>query len=136
MRPISFPYKVYRGIPCPIVTVSLKGPLGWIRVEAYVDSGAFVSIFSLHEAAGLGLDYRTGKETFVTVGDGGLIPVYVHRLLVQLGSVKLYTAIGFSPRLGVGFNLLGRQDLFAHFDVTFSDSRRRVIFKPLHEPRT
>ena len=131
MRAISFPYKAYRGLPCPIIRIGLKGPLGWIQAEAYVDSGASISIFSLNEAAGVGLDYQRGKETFVTVGDGGSIPVYVHRLSIQLGPVTLSAPVGFSPRLGVGFNLLGRQDIFAHFDVTFSDSRRRVTFTPL-----
>lgn len=128
MRLITFPYKAYRGIPCPIVSVGIKGPLGWIQAEAYVDSGAFLSIFSLNEAAGLGVDYRRGKETFVTVGDGGLIPVYVHNLPTQIGSVTFRAAIGFSPRLGVGFNLLGRQDIFAHFDVTFSDTTHTLTF--------
>lgn len=112
------------------MTIGLGGPLGWIRAEAYVDSGVFLSIFSPNEAAGLGLDYQKGKETFVTVGDGGLIPVYVHRLPLQIGTATFQASIGFSPRLGVGFNLLGRQDIFTHFDVTFSDATRTIIFRP------
>ena len=130
MRSIAFPYKTYRGIPCPIVSIGLKGPSGWIQAEAYVDSGAFLSIFSLNEADGLGLDYRNGQATRVTVGDGGVIPVYVHRLPIQLGPAVRRAAIGFSPKLGVGFNLLGRQDIFTHFDVTFSDATRTVTFRP------
>ena len=55
MRGITFPYKTYRGILCPIVSVGLKGSFGWIDTEAYVDSGAFLSIYSLHESSGLGL---------------------------------------------------------------------------------
>ncbi len=135
MRLITFPYKTYRGIPCPIVSMGLKGPGGWIRAEAYVDSGAFVSIFSPQEAAGLDLNYRQGEKTLITVGNGNLIPVYIHRLPVQIGSIKLRAAIGFSPGLGVGFNLLGRQDIFSHFDVTFSDSRKTVSFFPVRSPK-
>lgn len=131
MRPVAFPYKAYRGILCPIVSLGIKGPGGWIQAEAYVDSGAFVSIFTPNEATGLGLDYTTGKETFVTVGDGGLIPVYVHRLTAQIGSTVFPAAIGFSPKLGVGFNLLGRQEVFTHFDITFSDARKQVTFRPI-----
>ena len=33
--------------------------------------------------------------------------------------------------VGVGFNLLGRRDIFMSFDVTLSDSRKRITFKPL-----
>ena len=113
-----------------MVTIGLQGPNGWIHAEAYVDSGAFVFIFTLNEATGLGVDYRTGKETFVTVGDGGSIPVYLHRVPAQIGSARFHATIGFSPKLGVGFNLLGRQDIFTHFDITFSDTTRRVIFRP------
>lgn len=131
MRAVTFPYKIYRGTPCPVVSVGLKGPAGWIHAEAYVDSGAFVSIFSLNEAAGLGIEYRRGKELLVTVGDGGSIPVYLHRLPVQIGTMLFQATIGFSPRLGVGFNLLGRQDIFTHFDVTFSDTAQQIIFRPV-----
>jgi hypothetical protein len=135
VRPISFPYKAYRGFPCPIVSIGINGPLGWIRAEAYVDTGAFVSIFTLNEAAGLGVDYCKGKETFVTVGDGGLIPVYLHRLPLQIGPIVFNASIGFSPRLGVGFNLLGRQDIFTRFDVTFRDSKKQVTFRPTSPQR-
>lgn len=131
MRLVTFPYKTYRGTTCPIISVGIKGPAGWIQAEAYVDTGASVSIFSMNEALGLGLDYHRGKETLVTVGDGGLIPVYVQRLPIQIGTVVFPAAVGFSPRLGVGFNLLGRQDIFARFDVTFSDTRKHILFRPV-----
>ena len=83
------------------------------------------------EAEGLGLNYRTGRQVYITVGDGSLIPVHLHHLPIQLGPTRFNATIGFSPRLGVGFNLLGRQDLFSHFDVTFSDTRRLISFKPV-----
>lgn len=131
MRAITFPYKTYRDLPCPIILLGLHGPNGWKHTEAYVDSGASVSIFTVIEAKRIGIRYETGAERFMTVGDGSLIPVYIHRLPVRIGAIELTAAIGFSPRLGVGFNLLGRQDLFTHFDVTFSDTRQRVIFTPV-----
>ena len=72
-----------------------------------MDSGAFVSIFSLNEAAGLGLDSLKDKETFVTVGDGGLIPVYVHRLRVQIGSIAFNpTRVEFPAACGGVVHLL------------------------------
>ena len=80
MRTLTFPYKIYKGIPCPIIPFGVQGTNGWINVEAYVDSGAFVSILSINDAAGLGLDYQKGKGLPVTVGDGGTIPVYLHVL--------------------------------------------------------
>jgi hypothetical protein len=64
------------------------------------------------------------------VGNGDPVPVYLHDLPIQIGSQQFKAIISFSPGLGVGFNLLGRQDIFTHFDVTFSDSRRQVSFRP------
>lgn len=132
MRPVRLPYAHYQGRKVPIVPIGIKGPHGWKRVWVYVDSGASTSIFTTVEAKRLGVDYRQGKQTFVTVGDGGLIPVFQRRLAMQIGAERFLARIGFSPRLGVGFNLLGREDIFTRFDVTFSDARGLLIFsKPV-----
>jgi hypothetical protein len=36
--------------------------------------------------------------------------------------------VGFSEKLGVGFNLLGRKDVFNAFRVCFSDAKNVVSF--------
>jgi len=128
MSLVAFPYKVYKGTPCPIVPVEISGPTHWIRTEAYVDSGAFYSIFSHHEANAMGINLVKGKQIFATVGDGGAIPVFLHKLKIRFGKLEFPALVGFSPRLGVGFNLLGRYDFFSRFDVTFSDCTRFVFF--------
>jgi len=130
MQPIVFAYKVYKGSACPIIDFEIQAQRNWIKVEAYVDSGASISLFSPIEAERLKLNYRAGKETFIMVGDGSLIPVYLHKLPIKIGHIRLKVTIGFSPRLGVGFNLLGRHDIFSRFDVTFSDSTKTVSFLP------
>jgi len=128
---ISFPYKVYKGIASPIICVEICGPKGWLRTEAFVDSGASVSVFLIKEAEGLGIDFRKGKVIYSTVGDGSYIPVYLHKLTIKIGNVSFKATIGFSPRLGVGFNLLGRKDVFERFDITFSDAKKIISFLPL-----
>lgn len=131
MRPLSFPYISLHGKhPLPIVPLELKGPSGWKEIMAYVDSGASFSIFSVNEALRLGIDYTRGKKMMITVGDRSSIPVFLHRLSARIAHVLFKATIGFSPRLGVGFNLLGRKDVFARFDVTFSDSRHIITFSP------
>ena len=129
-EPIVFPYKTYKNHPCPIIKITLYGPDGSCDTEAYVDSGASISIFSLVDAQRIGINYVKGKKTYFVVGDSSLIPVYLHRFGVKIASVDFKATIGFSPRLGVGFNLIGRKDFFNHFDITFSDSRKMVIFLP------
>ena len=130
MRPIVFSYKIFRNTPCPIIEFAIKGPKIWSGVEAYVDSGAFISIFSFEDAIGVDIVPEKGRKMFVTVGDGGSIPVYLHKLDVKIGNIPFKATIGFSDRLGVGFNLLGRKDIFTHFDITFSDRKKTIIFNP------
>ena len=130
MRPVVFPYTPYRGHPAPIIPLEIQGKQGWTMIWTYVDSGASFSILRPREAGVLGLRIEEGQLLYSVVGDGSLIPVYVHQLRIRIGSVEWTARVGFSPRLGVGFNLLGRQDIFTHFDITFSDATHTVTFRP------
>ena len=129
-QPITFPYKIYKDLLCPIVKFSMRAKGKWIDVESYVDSGASVSLFSIIEAQRLSFDYRQGKRIYSMVGDGNLIPVYLHKLTANLGETVFEAEIGFSPSLGVGFNLMGRRSFFTTFDILFSDSTRKITFIP------
>jgi hypothetical protein len=130
MDKIVFPYKSYRGFFCPIIPFEIHGAHGWLTTEAYVDSGAFCTILFAREAVGLGINYRKVKPVYVTVGDGSLMPVFYHILPIKIGAISLRATIGFSDRLGVGFNLIGRRDIFWRFDINFSDSAKAITFLP------
>ncbi len=123
---IKFPYKIYRNILCPIITLEISQ----IGIDAYVDSGAFYSIFSIQEADLIGIDYKKGKQGGALVGDGNIIPVYFHYLPIIIGNISVKAMIGFSPRLGIGFNLLGRKDIFERFIVIFDDVKKTITFLP------
>ena len=127
-RAVKFPYKIYRAIPCPIITLEMRGPKGWFNADAYVDSGAFYSVFCVQDAEMIGLDYRKGKAGHIVVGDGNVMPVYFYNLPVMIGPVTFDAIIGFSPKLGVGFNLLGRRSVFERFVVIFDDVKRQIFF--------
>ena len=129
MRPdnsIKFLYKVHKGIACPIIPIEIAG----VKIDAYVDSGAFFSIFSTKEAEALGIEYQEGKLASAIVGDGNIIPVFYHILNIKIGNIPFPATIGFSTRLGVGFNLLGRKDIFERFVVIFDDTKKTVSFLP------
>jgi hypothetical protein len=111
----------------PLLRFGLSHNRDTATVEAYVDTGAAYSIFVPSVAQRLNLDYRSGRLIYARVGDGGLIPVYLHRLTVHIGHFSFQATVGFSDRLGVGFNLLGRQDIFEHLAFTFNDKHRFLI---------
>ena len=48
----------------------------WIIFDAFVDSGASYSIFTVEIGEILGLNVEIGKKIYVMMGDGFLITVY------------------------------------------------------------
>mgnify|MGYP001061282653 CR=1 FL=1 len=124
---MKFPYLKFKGRLLPIVPVRLKGK-EWISVDAYVDSGASFSIFHAWITEALGLKIEEGEKQYVIVGDGSQIPVYLHSVKVQLAEKEFEVKIGFSRRLGIGFNLLGRVGVFDRFKVCFNDKEGAVEF--------
>lgn len=128
MRVIEFSYTLYKGLSVPIVPVQIRSRNDWFELWAFVDSGATYSIFGAREAADMGLDLTNALRRMIVVGDGSFIPVSFVRLPVRIGEIELEAEIGFSERLGVGFNLLGRKDVFNAFRICFSDEEKTVSF--------
>jgi hypothetical protein len=64
----------------------------------------------------------------IVVGDGSFIPASFLKLPMRIGELELEAEVGFSEKLGVGFNLLGRKDVFNAFRVCFSDAKNVVSF--------
>lgn len=127
---IVYSYKRTAGMQHPFVTLAVQNQEQWFSLEAYVDSGAIYSVFTPGVAARIGLDYRGGRRTLIQVGDGGLIPVFLHDLKVQIGQSRFVAPIGFSDRLGIRFGVLGRSGFFDRFRVCFDERRYVVTLAP------
>ena len=100
----------------------------WIIFDALVDSGASYSIFKAEIGDILGLEMEKGNKILIAVGDGSLIVVYIHRLIIQIGDEEFEAEIGFSKQLGIGFNIIGRKDIFERFKVCFDEKEKVVEF--------
>lgn len=131
MRVVKFPYQKYGFIKSPIIPIEIYNGKNWRNVWVYVDSGAFNSILHAKEAVRLGVDYRQGRIIYNTAADGGAIPVYLHKMPIKIGSIKIIASIGFSEKLGINFNLLGRKDIFNQFNITFRDQQNEIIFQKI-----
>lgn len=130
-QPIVFPYRVAGGRLSPVVPVGIHIGRRWQIANFYLDSGAFYTLMHAQFAADSGLDFRNGRKIFTQVGDGGLIPVYLHDLPMQIGGTPFRAPIGFSEKLGVAFNLLGRSGVFERFQISFHEKKRVVSFLPV-----
>lgn len=127
MHSVVFPYKLLYRRWLPIIPVLLTWRGLSLRSEAYLDSGAFYSIFKIGVAAQLGVDLSRGKERMFVVADGSFIPARIMKMPIEIGGKRKIADIAFSDRLNISFNLLGRKDVFDAFDeVVFKESSREV----------
>jgi hypothetical protein len=126
-----YPYKRNAGLQLPFVTFAVQHQQRWFAIEAYVDSGAAYSVFASAVADRIRLDFRSGRRVLIQVGDGGLIPVFLHDLEVQIGQHRFTAPVGFSDRLGIRFGVLGRSGVFDRFRVCFDEKRLVVTLAPL-----
>ncbi len=117
-----------RGRYLPIIPIGFKGENGLVYYDAFVDSGAGYSVFQFDVVEDLNLNLNRGEKEYVTVGDGSLIIVYVHRLKIQIGEREFEADIGFSKQLGIGFNIIGRKDIFEEFRICFDEKEKIVEF--------
>jgi len=127
MSIIEFPYILHKSYLMPIIPITIIDHRVWV----FVDSGATFTILSIDDALRIGIDWQKGQLQMIVVGDGSFIPVYFHSLPLQIGEWQITASVGFSERLGVGFNLLGRTDIFDKFQICFNDHIRKVTFQKL-----
>jgi hypothetical protein len=130
VRSLGFPYTRLGAFFLPIVPVTITSRNVTFRTDAYVDSGAFYSIFRSELLNSLELRKEQGQLKMLKAADGKLIRSYLFRLTLEIGTVKLRPLIAFSDQLNVGFNLLGRHTVFSSFDeVAFNERRKTVSFR-------
>ena len=112
----------------PVIDVELKGKSRSLIVKALVDSGASFSIFRPEIADYLGIKIEKGKLIYLE-GIGGRILGYMHDLSLRLGD-KIFTCkIVFSHEFTVSFNLLGRDNFFLPFIISFNEKDQKVSVK-------
>ena len=110
----------------PIIEVKLKNHKNELNVKALVDSGASFSVFHPEIARELGIDLEKGKKIYLT-GIGGRILGYIHKVSVSIGNKDFICKIIFSPEFNVSFNLLGRDNFFIPFIISFLEKNKKVI---------
>ena len=127
MHSVIFRYQLLHRGWLPIIPLVLTWRRASVRSEAYLDSGAFYSIFKTGLADQLSLDLSRARQRMFVVADGSFIPAKIVKVPVEIGGRRKIAEIAFSDRLNIGFNLLGRKDIFETFDeVIFRESSREV----------
>ena len=120
------PYMVWRGRASPLVTTKLSINDKSVTTLAYVDTGATYSVYNSDFCERLGLELLKGERMDITVVDGGIIPVYLHEIRIQIEDLEFQAKIGFSDRLGTGINILGRETVLDEFVVCFDGKNKEI----------
>ena len=123
---LTFPYVEKGGVFYPVVDFILFGKKTSLSVSALVDSGASFSIFRPEIAEYLEIDIENGKSFFLE-GVGGRILGYLHNVPVQVGEKRFDCKMVFSREFTVSFNLVGRNNFFQQFIVTFNEKQKQLI---------
>ena len=127
LRLVEFPYlKDAQGRYAPIVYLQVWTGSHWLYLQAYVDSGASWSVFHLDVAQLLGISLSRAKRRYVTLGNGSVLPVYLHPIRVRFAGAEFSVPAGFSDALRMGFNLMGRAGFFTRFAMCFNDRARTL----------
>lgn len=122
---VVVPYSHVGGLDYPLVPITLNDK---ITTLALIDSGASFSVFKPEVAKGLGIDIEKGKKLKIGSIQGG-ISLYIHKIRVEVAGHSFTCKIGFSPAHVAAINILGRDNFFREFLVTFDDRKRNIILQ-------
>lgn len=100
-----------------------------IVVKALVDSGASFSVFRHEVAEFLDIKIENGHAVYLE-GIGGRILGYMHRLPVVIAGKKIVGKIVFSKEFHVSLNIIGRNNLFQPFWITFKEKEKSIEVTP------
>lgn len=112
----------------PLIDVELMGPKDSLVVKALIDSGASCSLFRPEIANYLGISVNVGQKLYFQ-GIKGKIIGYLHQVPMRLDHKKFDCYIAFSKELDVSFNILGRNNFFLLFLITFNEKNQRIIIE-------
>jgi len=126
---LEFSYKKRGKAYYPIIVIRAKSAKNEVGVKALVDSGASFSVFRSEIANYLGIKLEEGKPVFLT-GIGGRILGYLHKIDVSINGKNFFNCkIIFSKEYTVSLNILGRDNFFQPFLISFWEEARKVILK-------
>jgi hypothetical protein len=124
-----------RNIGIPRIDVTLEKEGSAVTIRAVLDSGAEVCLFDEGIAQTLGIEITEGLPIPVT-GIGGYTLAYAHTLTMTVSDGV--DAHSFPCRVlfkeDVRQNLIGREDFFEIFRITFSKSEGYIALDQVYDP--
>lgn len=112
----------------PVADIFLKSKGGlWIEFHPYIDSGADITLIPLSLGKLIGLALDESKIERIG-GIRGSVPISYHKVDIKIGGFSLSVKIGWALVEEVP-PLLGREDVFDLFNVTFKQKKGIILFE-------
>lgn len=133
---IEIPYQRWLDdIKRPIIDVELKLPNNKLhRTIALVDSGADSCVFDIEifEVLGVNINEYPTRRSIAAGGNrfrSVEIPVTIKFNNIEIEARANCCSFKDEDGNFVGMNLLGREDFFKHFKITFDEKKKLMIFE-------
>ncbi len=131
---VEFPFRSFRHsrlgvLYRPHATIELQHTNRIIRGPFLVDSGADTSVIGYKVGLALGLQFETDEPLDRLGGAASGIPVVYRTVQMKIGSYQIESRIAWAIGYQVK-SILGRLDVFDHFNINFRQNERRTIFEP------
>lgn len=99
-----------------------------VEVAMYIDSGADIALVPFRFGKALGFKQHEGESIKHMHGIAGSIPYLSRKVKLQLGNDIFEIEIAWALIEEVPA-LLGRQDIFDRYEVTFKQKNKKIFFK-------
>jgi predicted aspartyl protease len=127
---MKYKYHFFDGEFLPVMDIVLKSKKDSVNLRAFIDTGASYCLVHADVTEILGIDMEAGEKTEMVLGDGNILTVYLHGMVVSIGRMEFNARIGFSKGLGTGFDIIGRKGIFDKFKVCFNERDKEVELIP------
>jgi len=112
----------------PLIDIEILHGKRKLKIKALVDSGASFSVFRSEIADYLKIPIEKGNLLYLT-GIGGRILGYLHKLPIKVGNKVFSCKVVFSKEYTVSFNILGRDNFFVPFLITFNERAKKIFLE-------
>lgn len=118
--------------PRPMVPIAVQGPKAIVSDYGLADTGADTTSFPMAHMTDFGIERSDCDEEEITSAAGiGRQFIYPARLRAQVEDVQFEVIPAFMETPVI---LLGQEDFFTHFEVTFDHRAQKVTLRP-YPPR-
>lgn len=123
--PLNQKYTQLGIIPEPVIPIEILTKFGYQKFDFLVDTGADCSIMPKSVANDLDIDLSNLTKMHLCGIEGRTIVAYIAKITVRITNTPLLITCALSSNEKSPF-ILGRKDIFSHFNIIF-DNKRKII---------